>query len=92
MKQTALLLAALVLCASTLAFADDATPATAPAATSDSDQDKIVCRKGEPITGSRFPGPSVCHTQREWDQIRRDSGIATNHMEMQGVLHNPQSK
>lgn len=91
MKQTALLLATMVLCAPTLAFAEDAAPAATPAAAPDSNQDKIVCRKGEPITSSRFPGPSVCHTQREWDQMRRDSQTTTNHIEMQGTLHNPQS-
>jgi len=87
MKHSALLLAAFVLSVPALAFADDATPAAA----SDSDQDKIVCRKGEPITGSRLPGPTVCHTQREWDQMRRDAQSTTTQMEMKGTLHNPQS-
>jgi hypothetical protein len=53
-----------------------AAPATAPqvqqAAPAD-DPDERICKSGEPILGSRFPGPRVCHTRKEWDQIQRDS-------------------
>jgi hypothetical protein len=92
-KKSALLLVALVVCAPTLSFADDTTPATAPAASaSGNDPDQIVCRKGEPITGTRLPGRAICHTQRDWDQIQRDSQGMTSQMEMNGTLHNPQSK
>ncbi|HEY5238171.1 MAG TPA: hypothetical protein VIJ62_07305 [Rhizomicrobium sp.] len=90
MKKSVLLLAALVICAPTLSFADDTTPATAPA--SGNDPDQIVCRKGEPITGTRLPGRTVCHTQRDWDQIERDSQGVTTQMQTNGNLHNPQSK
>jgi hypothetical protein len=47
------------------AFADGTQP--------NADLDKIVCRAGEPVTGTRLGGPRVCHTQREWDQIQRDA-------------------
>ncbi|HWA91937.1 MAG TPA: hypothetical protein VG889_17995 [Rhizomicrobium sp.] len=62
-----------LLAAPTAAFAQEtqaADPAAAPVAAPTSDLDKIVCRAGEPITGTRFPGPRICKTQREWDDIR----------------------
>jgi hypothetical protein len=43
----------------------------------------MVCRAGEPIVGSRFPGPRVCHTRKEWDQIKRDSQEALFHQQME---------
>ena len=48
-----------------------ADPAAAPAAKPSSDLDKIVCHEGEPVTGTRFKGPRICKTQREWDDIRQ---------------------
>jgi hypothetical protein len=55
-----------------------ATPAAAPTATEQQaapadDPNEIICHAGEPIVGSRFPTGRVCHTRKEWDQIRRDS-------------------
>jgi hypothetical protein len=91
-KKSVFLFATLVICAPTLSFADDTTPTTAPAASPANDPDQIVCRKGEPITGTRLPGRAICHTQRDWDQIQRDSQGMTSQMEMNGTLHNPQSK
>jgi len=84
MKKVALLLTAAVLCAPMLAFAEDATPTA-------NDQDQIDCRRGEPITGTRLPGPTVCHTKREWNQIQQDAQKTTSEIEAKGTLHNPQS-
>jgi hypothetical protein len=56
-------------------FANADTPngttgtATAPQA----DPNERICKHGEVITGSRFPGPRVCHTRMEWEQIQRNS-------------------
>ena len=64
-----------------------ATPDAAPQATQQQgapadDPNEVVCRAGEPIVGSRFPGPRTCHTRREWDQIKRDSQDALFHTQM----------
>jgi hypothetical protein len=64
------------------------TPSAAPQATQQSaapadDPNEVVCRAGEPIIGSRFPGPRQCHTRREWDQIKRDSQTELFHQQMQ---------
>ncbi|MBN9567138.1 MAG: hypothetical protein J0H79_05985 [Alphaproteobacteria bacterium] len=64
-----------------VAMAADDAPQPAP--TSTSDLDKVVCRAGEPITGSRLPGPRVCHTQREWNDIRQQSQAAVTRIQMQ---------
>jgi len=66
---------------------DAQAPAAAPtaAATQAAPQDdpnEVVCKAGEPIIGSRFPGPRTCHTRREWDQIKRDSQDALFHQQM----------
>jgi hypothetical protein len=49
-------------------------PAPAAAATTAPQKavDKLICR-GTENTGSLLPGPKVCHTSTEWEQIRRDS-------------------
>lgn len=64
-----------------------ATPDAAPQATQQQgapadDPNEMICRAGEPIVGSRFPGPRTCHTRREWDQIKRDSQEALFHQQM----------
>ena len=46
--------------------------ASAPAAPAQRPADKIVCRSTE-NTGSLLPGPKVCKTRAEWEQIRKDS-------------------
>jgi hypothetical protein len=63
------------------AMAADNSPQ--PEAAAKSDLDKVVCRAGEPITGSRLPGPRVCHTQREWNDIRQQSQAAVTRIQMQ---------
>jgi hypothetical protein len=61
-----------LLMSGSLAFADPAqSMPAAPAASAD--LDAIVCHAGETPIGTRLPGPRVCHTQREWNQIRLDS-------------------
>lgn len=58
------------------AFAgDDAATHSQPA----NDPNQIVCRQGEPQVGTRIPGPRVCHTQREWDDLRQQSQDALTH-------------
>jgi hypothetical protein len=63
------------------------TPSAAPQATQQAaptdDPNEVICRAGEPIVGSRFPGPRTCHTRREWDQIKRDSQEALFHQQME---------
>jgi Spy/CpxP family protein refolding chaperone len=56
-----------------------ATQQPAPA----DDPNEMICHAGEPIIGSRFPGPRTCHTRKEWDQIKRDSQEALFHQQME---------
>ena len=70
-------------------LAQDATTpqsATAPvtlstSAPSQDDPNAVICRKGEPPTGSRFPGPTQCHTRAEWDRLRLESRDETMHFQ-----------
>jgi hypothetical protein len=64
----------------TLAFAASSAPANA-----DKDPNRIVCHKGRAPTGTRLPGPSICHTQAEWDAIRQQSQDQTNELQRQGL-------
>lgn len=50
-----------------------AAPSLSTAAPSAEDPNAIVCRRGQPVTGSRFPGPSQCRTRAEWDHLRQQS-------------------
>jgi Spy/CpxP family protein refolding chaperone len=70
------------------AYAQDAAPAAAPApaaqpAAPAEDPNEIICHAGEPIVGSRFPGPRICHTRKQWDQIKQDSQEALFHQQME---------
>jgi hypothetical protein len=80
---------------SSAAFAQTAAPATpaatTPAATTPAPQDaapaddpnEVICHAGEPIVGSRFPGPRTCHTRKEWAQIQQDSQRALYQQQME---------
>jgi hypothetical protein len=63
------------------AAAPAAAPATAPTQPQD-DPNEVICKSGEPIVGSRFPGPRTCHTRKEWDQIKQDAQQALYHQQM----------
>jgi hypothetical protein len=76
------LLVAAFLAAANVAWADDATTTSPPApqAASRDDPDTVVCRAGQKPVGSMLPGPRVCHTKREWNQIQEQ---ARRNLEMQ---------
>jgi len=89
MRKLAILTAAFGAISISWASAQQAVPApaqapvaTQPAAPAD-DPNEVICRTGEPVLGSRFPGPRVCHTRKEWDQIKRDAQEALFHQQMQ---------
>lgn len=47
------------------------------------DPNEVICKSGEPVIGSRFPGPRTCYTRREWAQVRKDSQDALFHQQME---------
>ncbi len=60
-----------------------------PQTTSATDPDAMVCKAGEPIIGSRIPGPRQCRTQREWDQERVAAQKALYGSQMKGMQSRP---
>ncbi|HEY2071584.1 MAG TPA: hypothetical protein VGG48_18635 [Rhizomicrobium sp.] len=79
-------LAAAVLCAvvagPTLAFADTPNGTTGTSATTTPvDPNEVICKRGEVTTGSRFPGPPICHTRLEWEQEQRNAQESLGNME-----------
>jgi hypothetical protein len=79
----ALVLGGLLVSPLALAQQTTATPAAAPQAAPADDPNEVICHSGEPILGSRFPGPRQCHTRKEWDRIKQDSQEALFHQQMQ---------
>ncbi|HEX3675446.1 MAG TPA: hypothetical protein VHU87_14335 [Rhizomicrobium sp.] len=77
-----LTLAAVAVCAvvagSTIAFAD--TP-NGNGATPPADPNEMICKKGEVTTGSRFPGPTICHTRLEWEQEQKNANESLQGMQ-----------
>jgi hypothetical protein len=59
--------------------------------TAQDDPNRMVCRNGEPITGTRLPGPRVCHTQKQWDDMRIQSQQMLEKMQNTTILP-PSSK
>jgi hypothetical protein len=79
-----------LLMSSASALAQDAPAAAPPPAAAPSvqaapadDPNEVICKKGEPILGSRFASSRTCHTRKEWDQIRKDSQDALYHQQME---------
>lgn len=81
-----------IMISSSIAYAQQTAPATTPDAAPQAvqqpaapaeDPNEIICRAGEPILGSRFPTGRICHTRKQWDQIRRDSQEALYHQQME---------
>jgi hypothetical protein len=79
-RSISLVFAVAALAYSAPALADP--PGTTPAATSQSaaapaetsaDLDAIVCKEGSPPTGSRMGATRTCRTQRQWDEMERQS-------------------
>ena len=57
----------------------------------DPEGDKVVCRKEEAATGTRIGSRKICKTQREWDQIERESQQAVQRAQDAGLRNNPSS-
>jgi hypothetical protein len=53
------------------------------------DQDRIICKSGNPPVGSRLPGPRECHTKAQWDEMQRASREATQDTQKR-MLQGPQ--
>lgn len=80
----AALVGGLLMSSASVMAQDASAPAAAPMqAAPQDDPNEIICHAGEPILGSRFPGPRTCHTRKEWDQIKRDSQDALYHQQME---------
>src|SRR5271165_6084690 len=79
----ALLMSSAVYAQTTPSTTPDAAPQAMQQPAPADDPNEVICRAGEPIIGSRFPGPRTCHTRKEWDQIKRDSQEALFHQQMQ---------
>jgi hypothetical protein len=48
------------------------------------DLDQIVCKAAPPKTGSRLGGGRECHSQRQWNQMMRESQDITRRLEVTG--------
>lgn len=92
MKIVALMLLGAVIVAP--AFADDGTPGnagfpatTAPTAqgeatSSDAYLDHVSCKTFPPPTGTMLGSRKVCHTEREWREIQKDSQQRLDRMQV----------
>lgn len=64
-------------------------PATASTAASE-DMDRIVCKQGDPPTGTRLGARRICQTNREWDaQMRRDQQELERQQQLGGTSGMP---
>ncbi|HTT84069.1 MAG TPA: hypothetical protein VMF67_11350 [Rhizomicrobium sp.] len=59
----------------------DASPQTLEA-------EKEVCRKPRPLIGTRFPGPTICKTQRQWDTEMHSAQHIIGKWQIKGCLPN----
>jgi hypothetical protein len=87
-RSVSLIFAAVALVYSAPAFADPSgqagatsQPAAAPVESS-TDLDAVVCRQGDPPTGSRLGATRVCRTQRAWNEMEQQSQQNLGHQQM----------
>ena len=76
--------------ATAIALADppaSGTPSATAPATDPGDQ--VVCHAGQAPIGTRIPGPRVCRTQKEWDNIRQQDQSLTLENQTRGLQHSP---
>ena len=73
--------------AAAVLLAGPALAQTAPQTTQD-DPNEIICRSGEPVTGSHLPGPRECHTRKEWNDMQRQTQDAISHVQIQSMDSN----
>jgi hypothetical protein len=85
---------------STVAYGQQTAPAATPDAAPQAaqqpaapaeDPNERICKAGDPIVGSRFSTGRVCHTRKEWDQIKKDSEAALYHQQMERSSIGPKS-
>jgi hypothetical protein len=62
-------------------------PSNAPAQTEHKTaQTEIVCKKTK-VTGQLLPGPKVCHTRGEWEEMSRQSQYQLERVQQQSGAH-----
>jgi hypothetical protein len=64
------------------AFAD---PSSSNTVSSDDQKSRIICKEVE-VTGSLLPGPRICHTKAEWDEIQRQSEATLREVQDKGSI------
>ena len=57
----------------------DATPQTA-------ENEKMICHAPRPMMGTRFPGPRICKTQRQWNAEHYEAKEDLEKMQSRGCL------
>jgi hypothetical protein len=58
---------------------------SAPANSTVSDPDRIVCHDSPAPTGTRLGGRRECHTQKQWDMMRQQDQQTINSVQMKGL-------
>jgi hypothetical protein len=48
--------------------------------------EKMICRAPRPMMGTRFLGPRICKTQRQWDAERHDAKDDIEKLQDRGCL------
>jgi hypothetical protein len=61
-----------------------ADPTGSSATTSNDPKSRIVCKEVQ-VTGSLLPGPRICHTKAEWDEIQRQSEATLREVQDNGA-------
>jgi len=62
------------------------TPATADASPETLANEKMVCKAPRPMMGTRFLGPRICKTQRQWNAEHYEAKEALEKNQSRGCL------
>ena len=64
------------------------TPVTAESSPATTESEKMVCHAGRPMMGTRFSGPRICKTQRQWDAEHHQAQAQLEKDQIRGCTSN----
>ena len=63
-------------------------PTTADSSPQSIADNEMICHKPRPMIGSRFPGPKICKTKRQWDAEMYEEQHNVAKSQIRGCLAN----
>jgi hypothetical protein len=71
----------------TTVIVPSALPAQADPSPQTAENEKMICHAPRPMMGTRFPGPRICKTQRQWNAEHYEAKEEVEKMQDKGCTY-----